>query len=591
MEFDSKRFSEVSRITKVHIQKGRIERRRWDKWTSWYLSEFWSQAQDGDNLPAHIEEQSEQELTLETNYPFAYLDTMVANVVPNNPRVVVWPLEPDLREVAKARQALINDTLRVEKLQKKLRETALRAGICGRGFAKTIWNKDRRRPSVRVIDPRRLFYDQSADWDDIRYIIEAIPYTEAEFKKKLALPGEEPNKDRPYLHEGGENYSATSQPEWMYDTLNRASREDASVEAFRWVIVYEYYDLVDGVVYHFLEGRDTPLYAGPLPYKYVKHPYTLLTFNSNLRDTGGLSDVALIERAQERLNEIDTLELWFAHQSIPVPIVNEELLDNPEEARNAFSECNGPGKAWFLKAKSQFPLDQIITFTRSPGLVPSFPAMRERATQIIEFTLGLPQYQRGVAGTSAVATDLALVNSATQTRNGRRVSIVRDFIMDVGMKVLALWKQYIPSARGRLVRQNEFDEALEVNRENLAFPMPGMESSEAEDDWAFEIEAALDNPSENNRMMMLQKFQQFLSVMLQDPNFDHYNVARRLAELLELDDIVSSQRPQPVAMPGLPNVPGSQVSADTTAGGALPEGLDSQAMLPPDAYGQASQPK
>jgi hypothetical protein len=597
-------FQQAVKIVTSHVQKGAFERRDWDKHTAWYLSEYWV-SQGGNtsvtDTPSRVMDDP-AELSLETNYPYAFLDTMIANVVPSNPRVTLNPRVKEFKEVAKARQALINDTFRAEKLHSKAWEAGLRAGICGRCFAKVVWDEKKRRPVVRVVDPRRIFFDQSTDWEDIRYIIEAVPLTESEFKAKLRDPQlsdeENARKGKIYDPEAGENFSAANQPEWMYDRLRASSLLNGSdVDIYKWVIVYEYYDLVEDKFFHFLEGGNKPLIEGELPYRYVRNPFVLLVFNSNLRDSGGHSDVKLIERAQERLNEIDTLELWYAHVSIPKPVLNEALLDEPEEAVNGLQDCDGPGKVWRLKTKGQHALNQIIDYTRPPSLNPSWDRMRDRATQIIEFTLGLPQYQRGQAGTSDVATDLALIDTATRTRNGRRIKIMRDWIVDIGARIIGLWKEYLPRTTTLYVREKSSASPIEVDRAELAFPNNPYEGDrdESDDDWAFELEAAMDNPSENNRMVQLQKLQQFAQLLVQNPNVDQTAFIRTLCELLEMEEIVTDTPQGGQVPPGqAPVAQGSQMPAvpeDPASAGGLPPGLDTENILPPGARAAASQPK
>src|SRR5690242_5557044 len=133
------------------VQKGEPERRAWDKWTSWYLGQYWLDEQSyvAHDGSAVFEAPDSEELTLESNYPYAYLDTMIANIVPQNPRIKLNARVPDFKGAARARQALINDTIRAERLHVKAWECGLRTGICGRGFGKTVWDPKLRRPVTR----------------------------------------------------------------------------------------------------------------------------------------------------------------------------------------------------------------------------------------------------------------------------------------------------------------------------------------------------------------------------------------------------------------------------------------------------------
>ena len=118
-------------------------------------------------------------------------------------------------------------------------------------------------------------------------------------------------------------------PSWLKDlTGNRSMVNNASRDVYNWATVYEFYDFEHKKYYHILEGVDKPIFEGDLPYTYVDNPFVMLQFNENMKDLGGLSDIALISSLQQRLNELDTLELWHAQSSIPVTLIRSETLPN-----------------------------------------------------------------------------------------------------------------------------------------------------------------------------------------------------------------------------------------------------------------------
>ena len=161
-----------------------------------------------------------------------------------------------------------------------------------------------------------------------------------------------------------------------------------------------------------LDGVETPLFEGDLPYRYTKNPFIQLVFNDNMVDLGGVSDVRLIASSQERLNEIDTLELWHAAASNPVLLVQTGLVDAPEQIMTALRDANQPGSMVGIPGKANAPLHDLIGHTPTPQFQPSFDKMRDRATHTIEFILGIPQYSRGVVGVADVATEVALADTS-----------------------------------------------------------------------------------------------------------------------------------------------------------------------------------
>ncbi len=129
---------QIRGIIETHKSKTRVERTSWDRWRSWYLSEYWRGSADMPQGSGEI--LGEEEINFETNYPYAYIDTMIANVCPTNPQVSVLAKKEDLREVAKFREALVNDTMTRNETHRLLWKTATHTAICGRGFLKSVWN-------------------------------------------------------------------------------------------------------------------------------------------------------------------------------------------------------------------------------------------------------------------------------------------------------------------------------------------------------------------------------------------------------------------------------------------------------------------
>ena len=551
-------FEQIRHILTTHISKGRRERQEWDRYHAWYLSEdlyldpVFTTSQ-GPLATAGADQESE--LKLETNYPYAFIDTMVANVCPTNPLLTVTARERERAESAKARESLINDSFRRDKMHFKASDMATYASMCGRAFSKTVWSAKHGRPLTRVINPRNMFYDMSVDWDDVRYVIEAVAMTKQEFDEKVA-------DDRlGYNKEVAESATASGMPTWLVDrdTLSSFLNEGSRM-VFEWVIVYEFYDFTAGRMYLLLENGNAPLFEGELPFKFVQNPYSMFTFNKNLIDNSGVSDIKLIARQQERLNEIDTLELWFAHSSIPVMVLNEALVDNIEVALQTIRQATGPGDVMQLNIKHNAPLNAALDYTRAPTMSPSFDKMRDRITGVIEFILGLPQYARGQVGGSDIATEVALADTATRTRNGRRIKVIETWIVDAGLKILSLWREFFPKAGSVVMRGRLPGEAVEVNRASIAFPNP-IDPNDPDafnmnqDEWFYDYEAVPFSPTENNRLVQLQKLAQFLEFLAANPNVDQSALVYKMTELLGIEEVRKPPGEVQQQQPGMP-VPG-----------------------------------
>ena len=444
--------AQILGIIKSHRQKQEYDLRRWDKYRAWYLSEYWKGEEELPQGAGDLDHGQEDEVNLETNYPYAYVDTMISNICPTNPQLTVLARQDKNRPAAKFREALINDTFRRNKLHKVLWSCATDGSLCGRGFLKTVWSFVRNAPEHFVVDPRHVFFDlAAARWEDIRYLIEVTVLTESEFNRRGKRKRD--GSGAHYRPSVSKLAQPSGYPQWLEDRSRDTGAVNKSTrDYYKWITVFEVYDFEGDRYYHMLDDVDEPLFEAEMPYKFVKNPFSLLTFNDNKTDLGGLSDVRLIEGPQARLNEIDTLELWHAHTSIPVTLLNAALVDDPEEFMEMLRNANQPGQIAWLSAKNNAPLRDVISQTPMPQMDPSFNRMRERATQIIEFILGIPQYSRGVVGVADVATEVALADTATRTRNGKRIKQMTDLVGELGKKIVGLYEEFLPEDSELAVR-------------------------------------------------------------------------------------------------------------------------------------------
>ena len=569
---------QVQGIIQTHKSKARVERNDWDRWRSWYASDYWGESKEQPSGSTPIGGDLSEGMTFETNYPYAYVDTMIANVCPQNPKVTVMARRDELKGAAQFREALLGDVFRRNELHTLLWKSATNASICGRGFMKVVWNFRRNTAEMFEVDPRQVFFDMSAArWRDIRYLVEVTVLTEAEFKQRTKT---KKGTKSSYNKKVADKATFAGYPKWLKDSTQNASMmNEASTQVYKWVTVYEVYDFEgDGRYFHFLDNVEEALFEGELPYRYIQNPFVHLSFNENMKDLGGLSDIKLIQSLQERLNEIDTLELWHAHTSTPVMMVNTALTDNPEDIMTALQEANQPGSMIAVHGKANAPLSDIIGSTPIPSISPSFADMRERCNQVIEFILGIPQYSRGVVGVADVATEVALADTATRTRNGRRIKMVEDMIRGISQRVVGLYEEYLSEDTNLPVRLTDSQEVLKVNRETLKLRDLRDAGQQPLD---YDYEAIPYSPTENHRLVQLQKLQQYMPLLLQSPIVDKQKLIFKLLDLLQLRDVMAPPPPAgatapPPVMPGMPpGMPGMPPGGeDVTATGALPMGTE-----------------
>jgi len=537
------------------------ERKRWAKWARWYRSEFFRTNDEDYEMDGSlgVPNYNSDEITMEQNFVYSYCDTMVANIVPPNPQVTVQPRKEDLREAAKLREMLINDCLRRNKVHAKLWKLTTRASVWPRAFMKTVWNPKRRTPIFRVIDPKNIFFDNSVEeYEDIRYIIEVTVLTRGEFEKRAKGKG---RKKGIYDKEVADRATFGAFPQWLKDPLKDSPSDMyASQNVYQWITIYEVYDFVSDKFFHFMDDVDEPLLEDNLPYTNLRNPYQILTFNDNLKDIGGMSDVQLIQTAQERLNEIDTLEMWHSKTSIPVMLINGGLVDDPAVLMDLLEDIGGPGEIGVIDTKARVGIGDVIGSTPIPQFSPNFSQMRARCIETIEFVLGIPAYSRGMVGQSDVATELALADTATRTRNARRQKAVYDVIAWMGEAVIALYKEFMRPDEVIPARLLDSPNVEQLTKELLVM-------NENERALDYDYEAVPFSAPEANRVVLLKQLERFAPVLLNNPMVNQDKLIQQLLDLLLMPNVKADQQPP---QPGMP--------PEGAPPGAMPPGMNAQGV-------------
>lgn len=480
-------------------------------------------------------------LVVENNWLFAFIDTMVANICPPNPAVSILPRREDLKEAGKLRQALINDLFKREKFHAKLWKAVIRASVFPRSFLKVVWNNQRQRPTIRVLSPQFVFFDNTVEeWEDIRYIAEVTVLTETEFDQRIGKKGK---KGPTYRTNAKDHAKFQPYPAWLLkeDSLAENVEHAAAAQAMKWVVVYEFYDFVERKFLHIVEGDPVPVFESEFPYWFLPNPYQILTFNDNLEDIGGLSDAQLVRPSVTALNEMSTLQLAYAQASIPKTIVQENLLDDPDAFVGALETANGPNDIIRMSAKANVAAEQVITRTPTPSMPFEFQASINGLRELIEFILGIASYQRGGLGQSDVATELALSDTAIRTRNSRRQKAVYDLVSWTARAITDLYTQFMKEDSEIPLRLGHGSHTL-VTREILhLLPLPTEDDEDVvmpEDSLSFDYEAQPFNAQEGNSVVQLKTLIEMLNVLLGSPFVDQYALMEKLLELQHMTQLL-----------------------------------------------------
>ena len=247
-------------------RKGEVE--CWDYVAELYRSKDPDKFDNATLVSYGLDDDGDDEM-FSRNELYAFLDQLVATICPPNPEVTVKARRSPYKNAAKFREILINEVFRMENLAVKLWRAVGRACIFPRCFIKTTWSKKLGHPKIRVINPHFMFFDEMAsEWEDIRYVCEVNMMTRGEFMSRVKkgatgkgfynLTGKLLKKVNFGSHKNWMKYHDSS---GLYSNTSRNPQQ-----AYKWVPVYEFYDLVSKTIYHFVDGIEQPIYQAPLPF-------------------------------------------------------------------------------------------------------------------------------------------------------------------------------------------------------------------------------------------------------------------------------------------------------------------------------------
>jgi hypothetical protein len=548
------------KVFHAHKTKGKAQRAEWSELARMYR---------GSHMPKEGEERNglvEDDATrVPSAYAYAFADTLAANVVPTNPAVTIKANRAALDDAATFRTYLSNSVFRKERLGEKLWALTTRAAIWGRCWAKATWSKDAKRPVIRVIDPHYVWADLDAECEeDMRYIIEVAVLTKGEFTQRVKRKGSQ--KKQFYRSDALEEVEFGRYPDWLApesDITGETSTPDEDIvrENYQYCVIYEVYDFRENKFMHYADGVRRPLFEGDLPYTHLRNPFKMLTFNDNLADLGGLADASLIKTQVKRMEEYDALEVTHVKTAIPSLVIHEGLVDNIEDFMDAMEMADGPGMVIPLAANPGIGVNEVLGVTPMPTLPAEFGRSRNTIENNIQFTLGLPSYARGEVGQSDVATELALTDTATRTRNARRQKMIYNVIEWCSKAIIGLYHQWFPEEQQLPMRVKDGLDEQQVTASMMKF-------DGEEDPWAWDYSAHPYTAAEQNEIVQLKQMEAYLPVLLNNPVVDQQKLVKKLLDLLHAPELLAPPQPPPMAPPGPPGAPPLPGGAGPDMGGA-----------------------
>ena len=464
----------------------RYEKPKFDKARRFYRGEFYS-IKKADN--SHVD----RLLLCSKNLIYAIADTAVSSLLGPNPQVACVPRNPDSEDAMAAVNGLMEFVFDENRMRRRAATARIDAVLCKRGIFKTAWSSEQDRPVIKSVDPSRLYFDMTVrDVDDISYWIEMTVISYDQFKERVArgiytIP---PNADiRPDRY-----------PTFIVGEDQRGN-VDAVRDAFQWVTVYEYYNVDEGTVQHYVKQANAVVFQDKIDYI----PYSMFSLNQSGIDCCGLSEVQLVLNQQETVNDLLTHLKEIAYLQIPRILydagrITEEDLNKAVAATTGSFVGIRPENSEALRTLNTlfFPMPTPDT----PAGVVSFVDRQENDAAFIS---ALAEAARGQVAGARTATEMAIIDAQMRTRLATREGHLNDAMEDVGRKAFYLTRKYMKQEK--LIRISGSKQWAAVNFQTLQ-------------NVEMDFKMVSYNPVRKNPAVMVESIIQMLPFLAQNPNVD-----------------------------------------------------------------------
>ena len=480
--------SKLSKLIDRHLDfYKRSEKVQFDKARRFYRGDFFT-ASDSD-----VNTSKMNSFLCSKNLIYAIADTAVSALLGPNPTVAAIARTPNSQDSAPSVTGLLDYIFRTNRFRRKAATALIDAVLCKRGIFKTGWDAERDLPIVRSVNPSSLFFDLTArDPDDIRYWIEATVISFEEFKDRV--------RSGLYKAELVQDVEPDRFPKWLMDK-NQQSDTQQVRDAFQWVTIYEYYDRERGLIQHYVKQADAIVFEDKIDYI----PYSMFSLNQSGIDCLGLSEVQLVLKQQETINDLLTHMKQITYLQIPRILydsgrISEEDLNKAVEASAGSFVGINPSNSEALRTMAA--LFYEMPMPQNPAGVQEFVARQEDDAAFIS---ALAEAARGQVVGARTATEMAIIDAQMRTRLATREGHLNDAIEDVARKIFYLSKKYMREPRlVRIAGDRRWAQLAHKDLRNIEM----------------DFEMVSYNPIRKNPSVMIESLLQLIPFLAENPNVD-----------------------------------------------------------------------
>lgn len=426
----------------------------------------------------HYEDMSEDD-RLVINMAFATKNVIAPSVAVNNPKFTVYSQTPDKAAQAEVVEQLINYIWLTYKYKKQFRLAVDDFLTVGHGWVKVGYKfaktpkivKDDEFEDEEGIDDRE---DKEGQTETEMNITDDRPYIERiSFKDMFVNPDARNMDEIEWISQRVRRRVADVKVDKRYEasvrnrvTGTQLSRIDShddeggttqtitgvdgsnlpGTKGLGYVDVYEWYDVKRQTMCVFADSTapeaddEGGFLIKPKKIDYAfGHPFLMLR-NYNVPDYFyPMGDLEAMEALQLELNATRTQMFNHRKRFARKWLYNKDAFD--EQGTDALESDDDNT---MVPVGSNFKLDEVIIPMPAVGTPPDFYNQSDLISKDIDTVTATSDYMRGESPSiRRTATEAAMVQDATNARAADKLSLVEDFLAEIGERVMQLMQQYL----------------------------------------------------------------------------------------------------------------------------------------------------
>lgn len=398
-------------------------------------------------------------------------------------------------------------------------------------------------PAVERVSPFDVFVDPAATrLKDARWIAQ-----------RCYVPLEVAKANDAWAEQGRKHLQGVELKREEVDVLKDGEERPKETE---WVVVWEFYNLIDETWCVFSEKCDYWLVAPEKsPFPFV-HPFVMVANYSVPEKFYPIGDIETVAPLQQELALTRTQMVNDRKRGRRI------YLTRPDEiGEEGMDSLYGSDDQVVIEVEGDRPFADVFAAVSSSGLPPEWYNQSAMILDDINLVSGVSEYQRGsVTEIRRTATEASMIQDAANARSADKLSIIERAIGEVAQRVVQLAQQYLTTDQvAKIAGEDGALNWVPYNRESIA------------GEFDFEVEAGSTQPQNETQrrqsaLQLMDTMAPFVGTVV-----DPYKLAEHvLKNGFGIKDPSQFMMPMPPPMPGQVGPDGQPVSAETMPPGMPP---------------------